>query len=71
MSNYPGEPRSRTAYLHVNYRSVAPIEKDLRVEATVDRVEGRKKYSTGRILDGETLVADAEALFVALKAGQS
>jgi acyl-coenzyme A thioesterase PaaI-like protein len=42
MSNYPGEPPSRTAYLTVNYRAVAPIERDLRVEAAVDRVEGRK-----------------------------
>lgn len=70
MSNYPGEPRSRTAFLHVNYRAIAPIEKDLVVEATVDRVEGRKKFSTGRIYDGDTLVADAEALFVILKPGQ-
>lgn len=70
MSNYPGEPPSRTAYLTVNYRAVAPIEKDLRVEAGVDRVEGRKKYSSGRLYDGDTLVADAEALFVVLKPGQ-
>ena len=70
MSNYPGEPPSRTAYLTVNYRAVAPIEKDLRVEAGVDRVEGRKKFSSGRLYDGGTLVADAEALFIALKPGQ-
>ncbi|MCW2602199.1 MAG: thioesterase superfamily protein [Pseudonocardiales bacterium] len=70
MSNYPGEPASRTAYLTVNYRAVAPIEKDLRVEAGIDRVEGRKKFSSGRLYDGDTLVADAEALFVILKPGQ-
>lgn len=70
MSNYPGEPPSRTAYLLVNYRAVAPIEKDLRVEAGIDRVEGRKKFSSGRLYDGDTLVADAEALFVVLRPGQ-
>ena len=70
MSNYPGEPPSRTAYLTVNYRAVAPIEKDLRVEAGIDRVEGRKKFSSGRLWDGEVLVAEAEALFVVLKPGQ-
>lgn len=70
MSNFPGQPPSRTAYLVVNYRAVAPIEKDLRVEAAIDRVEGRKKFSTGRLYDGDTLVADAQALFVVLKPGQ-
>jgi acyl-coenzyme A thioesterase PaaI-like protein len=70
MSNYPGEPPSRTAFLTTNYRSIAPIEKDLRVEGTVDRVEGRKKFSSGRLWDGDTLVADATALFVVLKPGQ-
>ena len=70
MSNYPGEPPSRTAYLTVNYRAVAPIEKDLRVEAGIDRVEGRKKFSSGRLYDGDTLVADADALFIVLKPGQ-
>lgn len=70
MSNYPGEPPSRTAYLTVNYRAVAPIEKDLRVEAGVDRVDGRKKFSSGRLYDGDTLVADAHALFVVPKPGQ-
>ena len=64
------EPPSRTAYLTVNYRAVAPIERDLRVEAGVDRVEGRKKFSSGRLYDGDTLVADAEALFVVLRPGQ-
>lgn len=70
MSNYPGEPPSRTAYLTVNYRAVAPIETDLRVEAGIDRVEGRKKFSSGRLYDGRTLVAEAEALFIVLKPGQ-
>ncbi|MCU1688189.1 MAG: thioesterase superfamily protein, partial [Jatrophihabitantaceae bacterium] len=36
----------------------------------IDRVEGRKKFSSGRLYDGDTLVADAEALFVILKPGQ-
>ncbi|MDH6247221.1 PaaI family thioesterase [Mycobacterium sp. OTB74] len=63
-------PFQRTAYLHVNYRKIAPIEKDLQATATVERVEGRKIYVTGAILDGDTVLADAEALFVKLKPGQ-
>lgn len=60
----------RTAFLHVNYRNIAPVEKTLRVEAGIDRIEGRKIFVEGRLLDGDTLLADAEALFVRLNPGQ-
>lgn len=60
----------RTAYLHVDYRAVAPVQKRLRVEAAVDRVEGRKIFVTGRLLDADTVLAEAHALFVTLRQGQ-
>jgi acyl-coenzyme A thioesterase PaaI-like protein len=60
----------RTAYLRVNYRRIVPIEKELQIDAGVDRVEGRKIFVAGRLLDGETLLADGEALFVKLRPGQ-
>ena len=60
----------RTAFLHVNYRNIAPIEKELQVEAGIERDEGRKIFVVGRVLDGETVLADAEALFVRLRPGQ-
>lgn len=62
--------KQRTAYLHVNYRRIAPIEKDLQVEARVDRSEGRKIFVAGRLLDGDAVLTDAEALFVTLNPGQ-
>jgi acyl-coenzyme A thioesterase PaaI-like protein len=62
--------KQRTAYLHVNYRKIAPIEEELQVDAQVDREEGRKIFVTGRLLDGEAVLADAEALFVKLNPGQ-
>jgi len=65
-----GGPRQRTAYLHVNYRQIVPIEKKLDISAGVDRVEGRKIFVSGRLSDGDTVLADAEALFVLLKPGQ-
>jgi acyl-coenzyme A thioesterase PaaI-like protein len=65
-----GGPRQRTAYLHVNYRQIVPIEKELQVEAGVERVEGRKIFVTGRLCDGDAVLTDAEALFVVLKPGQ-
>jgi acyl-coenzyme A thioesterase PaaI-like protein len=65
-----GSRFQRTAYLHVNYRKIAPIEKDLWATASLDRIEGRKIFVTGAILDGDTVLADADALFVKLKPGQ-
>jgi acyl-coenzyme A thioesterase PaaI-like protein len=62
--------KQRTAYLHVNYRKIAPIEKQLHVDARVDRSEGRKIFVTGRLLDGDEVLSDAEALFVKLNPGQ-
>jgi acyl-coenzyme A thioesterase PaaI-like protein len=65
-----GGPRQRTAYLHVNYRQIVPIETKLDISAGVERVEGRKIFVSGRLSDGDTVLADAEALFVLLKPGQ-
>lgn len=62
--------KQRTAYLHVNYRKIVPIEHELQVDARVDRSEGRKVFVTGRLFDGDSLLCDAEALFVKLKPGQ-
>jgi acyl-coenzyme A thioesterase PaaI-like protein len=60
----------RTAFLHVDYRAIVPIETELQVDAGVDRVDGRKMFLEGRLLDGETVLAEGSALFVKLKPGQ-
>ena len=65
-----GGPYQRTAYLHVNYRRVVPIEKELQIDAGVSRVEGRKIFVEGRLYAGDSVLTDAEALFVLLKPGQ-
>lgn len=61
---------SRTAYLKVDYRRITPINRPLCVEAAIERVEGRKTFISGRLLDGEHLCAVADALFVRLLPGQ-
>ena len=68
LANTGGRPPSRTAYLHVNYRNITPIETRLVIEAHFDSEEGRKRILTGTIRDGDTLCADAEGLFVAAPA---
>jgi hypothetical protein len=65
-----GRPPSRTAYLHVNYRSITPIDKTLRIEAYFHSEQGRKRILHGVIRHGDTVCADAEGLFVALRPGQ-
>ncbi|MCW2527768.1 MAG: hypothetical protein JWM76_2628 [Pseudonocardiales bacterium] len=55
---------ARTAYMHVDFRSGTPIGRELGFQAHVDRIEGRKRFVTGRITDGEVLVAEADGLFV-------
>jgi acyl-coenzyme A thioesterase PaaI-like protein len=62
--------KQRTAYLHVNYRRIAPIDRPLRVEAGIERIQGRKIFVAGRLFDGDDVLCEAEALFVMLKPGQ-
>lgn len=65
-----GSPRQRTAYLKINYRKIVPIEKELQIDAGIDQVDGRKIFVSGRLSDGDTVLAEADALFVRLKPGQ-
>lgn len=65
-----GGLHQRTAFLHVNYRKIVPIEKELHVEAGMVRTEGRKIFVDIRLRDGDDLLADGEGLFVLLKPGQ-
>ena len=62
---------SRTASLTVNYRRVTPLGVELRWEASRDRVDGRKRWGSARLLDqAGMLLSDAEGLFLQLLAGQ-
>lgn len=65
-----GRPRSRTAYLHVDYRQITPVNRPLTIDAWVDRIEDRKLFLTGVLRDDQVLLAEAEGLFVILRPGQ-
>lgn len=66
-----GRPISRTAYLHINYRKITPLNTELVVEGSVDRVEGRKTFISAELKDTDgNLLADCEALMVQLLQGQ-
>lgn len=70
LANSGGRSVSRTAYLHVDFRSVTPVGRVLTVEAWFEREEGRKRFIRGTLHDGERLCAEAHGLFVQLRAGQ-
>ncbi|MCW2829323.1 MAG: thioesterase [Aeromicrobium sp.] len=64
-----GRSPARTAYLTTNYRSVVPLDVPVRVRAWFEREEGRKRFVRGEMWHGETLCAEADALFVELRPG--
>jgi acyl-coenzyme A thioesterase PaaI-like protein len=65
-----GGPYQRTAYLHVNYRRIVPVEKTLYVDACLSADEGRKIFVEVTLRDGDEVLTEGEALFVRLKPGQ-
>jgi acyl-coenzyme A thioesterase PaaI-like protein len=62
LSGRPG----MTGRLTIHYRSPTPLHTELRVEGRVDRMDGRKIFTTGRLFHGDTLCAEAEGLFISM-----
>lgn len=62
LSGNPG----MTGRLTVHYRSPTPLNTELRLEAAIEKVSGRKILVTGRITAGDTLCAEAEGLFISI-----
>ncbi|BBY43462.1 thioesterase [Mycolicibacterium celeriflavum] len=62
-----GRPDSRTAYLHVDYRRVTPIDVPLESRAWIDSVDGRKLFVRAVMtdLDGNVL-SEANGLMIKL-----
>ncbi|MBF4480108.1 Thioesterase superfamily protein [Rhodococcus rhodochrous J3] len=60
ISGYPG----MTGTLTIRYRKRTPLGA-LRVEAKLDRVEGRKAFVVGHIADSEGVCVEAEGIFIA------
>ena len=55
-----------TGSLTVRYRKPTPLHREIRFAGRVDRVEGRKIFTSGTLFDGETLCAEAEGLFISV-----
>jgi acyl-coenzyme A thioesterase PaaI-like protein len=57
-----------TGRLTVRYRRPTPLHRELRIEAHTARADGRRVTTRGHLFDGDTLLAEAEGLFVGLDA---
>jgi acyl-coenzyme A thioesterase PaaI-like protein len=54
-----GRPISRTAFLHVDYRNVTPIDVPLTMRGWASKVEGRKTFVNAEMTDPDgTLLAE-------------
>jgi acyl-coenzyme A thioesterase PaaI-like protein len=66
-----GRPISRTAFLHVDYRKVTPIDTELTARGWVREAEGRKAFVNAELRDpDENLLAEANGLMLRLLPGQ-
>ncbi len=71
ISHAAGRPISRTAFLHVDYRKVTPIDVPLAVRGRITSTEGRKAFVAAELVDGDdTVLAEANGLMVRLLPGQ-
>lgn len=57
----------RTANLTVDFRALVPIGAEVKMTTWVEQSDGRKRYVRGELWHGETLCAQATALFIELK----
>jgi acyl-coenzyme A thioesterase PaaI-like protein len=63
-----GQP-GMTGYLHVNYHARTPLNTELKLEARVVKIEGRKNVIRGEMFAEGVMTASAEGLFVQPRGG--
>jgi acyl-coenzyme A thioesterase PaaI-like protein len=61
-----GERPGMTGTLTVRYRSPTPLHTELRFEAELVRMEGRKIFTRAQVLGGDRVCAEAEGIFVSV-----
>lgn len=69
MAQLIGKQPGMTGTLSVRYHNRTPLNTELRLEAWVEKIEGRKTIIKGEMYAGETLTASCEGLFVQPKGG--
>ena len=58
---------TRTAYLHVDYRTITPIEEPLTAHGRISQIDGRKVFITATMTSADgSLLSEADGLMVRL-----
>jgi acyl-coenzyme A thioesterase PaaI-like protein len=63
--SFTGRP-GMTGKLSVTYRSPTPLHTKIEFRGWVEKVDGRKIFAKGQSFNGDTLCAEAEALFLSM-----
>jgi acyl-coenzyme A thioesterase PaaI-like protein len=58
-----GQP-GMTGTLTIRYRKPTPLHTDLRIEASITEMEGRKTFTIGTMYAGDLVTAEADAVFI-------
>lgn len=66
MANSTNGRSGMTGTLTIRYRAPTPLRVELRLEAQLERVEGRKQFCTSRLYAGDVLCNEAEGIFVTI-----
>jgi acyl-coenzyme A thioesterase PaaI-like protein len=66
MANSTNGRPGMTGTLTVKYRRPTPLGVELRLEATLDRVDGRKQFCSSKLFADDVLCNDAEGIFVTI-----
>lgn len=66
MAQSLGGSPGMTANLTVSYLKPTPLHKEIRFEADLDRVDGRKHYTSAKCYFEDTVTATAEGLFISV-----
>jgi len=65
MHGMPGH----TATFATHFRAITPLHREVRFAAWVERTEGRRVYAKGRCHAGDTLVSEADGIFIRFSDG--
>ncbi|MGD9793479.1 MAG: hypothetical protein AB7V43_08345 [Acidimicrobiia bacterium] len=71
MTNRGEGPVARTAWLKTTYRKIVPLDVPIRIEASLDSRDGRKRMASARLMLDGVVLSDAEGLFIELAPGQA
>ncbi len=70
LANDGQSGRARTGYLKVDFRKITPLNQEVQVVGRLERREGRKIFTSGQLLLGDQVLAEADGLFITLLPGQ-